>query len=80
MTGAKTRFGFVADSRGNVAEILCSDGVSRAHDIMTADRVPAETAAKMAVAAERDGRDPVAFAEHYVKMRKVLRDLDAAKP
>jgi hypothetical protein len=67
------RIGFVADSHGTVAEIILSDAVSRAYDIMTADRVPAETAAEMAAACERDGRDPVAFAEHFVKVRRSFR-------
>jgi len=68
-----TRLGFVADSRGTVAEICLSGPVSEAYDIMVADRVPSETAAEMAVAAERDGRDPVAFAEHFVKVRREFR-------
>lgn len=70
---APGRIGFVADSRGNVAEIVLSDAVSDAWDIMTAGGVPSQRAADMAVAAERDGRDPVAFARHFVKMRGTLR-------
>lgn len=69
----RLRLGFVADSRGTVAEILLSEAVSRAYDLMAADGVPAEKAASMAAAAERSGRDPVAFAEHFVRVRKGFR-------
>jgi hypothetical protein len=68
-----SRIGFAVDSRGLVHELLLSEAVSRAYDIMVADRVPIRTAADMAVAAERDGKDPVAFAEHFVRLRKTLR-------
>lgn len=73
------RIGFVADSRGTVAELRLSDAVSAAYDIMVADRVPRGTAAAMAVAAERQGRDPVAFAEHFVRVRKSLRTGDLCR-
>jgi hypothetical protein len=72
--GMDQRIGFVADSHGTVAEMRLSPEVSRAYDIMTADQVPAETAASMAVAAGRGGKDPVAFAEHFVNLRKMLRE------
>lgn len=68
-----TRIGFAVDSKGTVYELAFSDAVSRAHDIMTADRVPAQQAADMALAAERAGKDPVAFAEHFVRQRRELR-------
>lgn len=64
------RIGFVADMRGTVAEILLSEQVSTAYDLMTADGVPPQRAADMAAAAERSGKDPVAFAEHFVKVRQ----------
>jgi hypothetical protein len=67
------RLGFVADSRGTVAEIVLSEAVSRAYDLMAADGVPADKAASMAAAAERSGKDPAAFAEHFVKLRRGLR-------
>ena len=67
------RLGFVADSRGTIAEILLSEAVSRAYDVMTGAGVSPETAAKMAAGAERGGRDPVAFAEHFVKTARTLR-------
>lgn len=67
------RIGFVADTCGTVAEILLSEQVSTAYDLMTADGVPPQRAADMAAAAERSGKDPVAFAEHFVKVRKGLK-------
>lgn len=72
-----TRIGFAVDTRGVVYELAFSDAVSRAYDIMTADRVPAQQAADMAVAAERSGRDPVAWARHFVSVRQGLRDSKA---
>jgi len=58
------------------SEIQCVEaapGVEEAYDLMVADRVPAQTAADMATAAARDGRDPVAWAEHFIKLRQSLR-------
>lgn len=63
---------FVASPR----EIQCVEappGVKEAYDLMVADGVPARTAGDMAIAAARSGKDPVAFAEHFVKLRKSLR-------
>lgn len=77
--GRPVRLSFVADSSGTVAEVLLSNAVSRAYDVMTADNVPAETAAKMAAAAERLGKDPVASAEHFVRLRKSLRSSRALR-
>ena len=60
------------------AEIRCVEappGVEEAYDLMTADGVPAQEAADMALAASRSGRDPVAFAAHFVRMRGVARGL-----
>ena len=71
MTGFRV---FVASPR----EIRCAEapeGVEEAFDLMVADGVPAQRAADMAVAAAKDGRDPVAWTEHFVKMRKVARAL-----
>ena len=48
--------------------------VSEAMDIMTAAGLPVDRAASYALAAEMDGKDPVAWAKHFVKLRK------AAKP
>lgn len=48
-------------------------GVEEAWDLMYADGVPAGTAAELAMAAARSGRDPVAWAQHFVGLRKVLR-------
>lgn len=48
-------------------------GVEEAYDLMTADHVPAQQAADMAVAAARSGRDPVAWARHFVELRQAAR-------
>ena len=69
-----TRIGFAVDSSGTCCELAFSDAVSRAYDLMTADGVPAQRAADMAVACERDGQDPVAWAEHFIRLRQGLRD------
>lgn len=77
----ETRLMFAVDSAGTVHELILSGAVSRAYDIMTADRVPPQQAAEMAVGCERDGRDPVAWAEHFVQVRRSLRDSrDTARP
>jgi hypothetical protein len=63
---------FVASPRW----IQCVDaapGVEEAYDLMVADGVPAQTAAGMAVAAARDGRDPVAWAAHFIELRAAVR-------
>lgn len=67
------RICFAVSAGGIAHEVILSASVSRAYDIMAADGVPAQRAADMAVAAERSGKDPVAFAEHFVKLRKSLR-------
>jgi hypothetical protein len=69
----QVRLGFAASASGTVTEILLSEAVSHAYDIMTADGVPPRKAADMAAAAERSGRDPVAFAEHFVRLRSSVR-------
>jgi hypothetical protein len=53
-----------------------SPAVSAAVDLMTDDRVPMQTAVDMAMAAERDGKDPEAFARHFLKLRRVARGLN----
>jgi hypothetical protein len=50
-----------------------SDAVIAAVDILVDDGYPVDRAAQMAVAAERDGKDPEAFARHLLKLRGVLR-------
>ena len=58
---------------GQVQCVQASAAVSRAYDLMAADGVPAQTAADMATAAERGGKDPEAFARHFVKLRQAAR-------
>lgn len=53
-----------------------SPAVSAAVDLMTDDKVPMETAVDMALGAERGGRDPEAFARHFLKLRRVARGLN----
>lgn len=48
-------------------------GVEEAYDLMTGEGVPAQTAADMAMAAHRGGKDPVAFARHFISLRKAMR-------
>jgi hypothetical protein len=68
-----TRIGFAVDTRGTVYELAFSNAVSRAYDILVADQITPGHAADLAVGAERAGKDPVAFAEHFVKVRRSLR-------
>jgi sirohydrochlorin ferrochelatase len=51
-----------------------SPAVSAAYDLLADDGMPPEDAARMAVAAERGGRDPEAFARHLRKLRRAWRD------
>lgn len=44
-----------------------------AFDVLLADRVPAEKAADIVAACVRDGKDPLAFAKHFVTLRKATR-------
>jgi hypothetical protein len=69
----QVRLGFAASASGTVTEILLSEPVSRAWDIRTAGGVPPQKAAGMAAAAEWSGRDSVAFAEHFVRLRESVR-------
>jgi hypothetical protein len=64
---------FVARASGVIEMVAASPAVSAAYDIMTDDGVPPERAAEFAVGAERDGKDPEAWARHFVKLRKSLR-------
>lgn len=57
----------------DITVLTPAPGVEDAYDIMVADRVPAQQAADMAVAAAKDGRDPVAWAKHFVELRQSLR-------
>lgn len=68
------RLMFAVDTAGICYELILSDAVSRAYDVLAADGVPSQTAADMVVAAERGGRDPVAWAEHFVSVRRQFRD------
>lgn len=63
---------FVASPR----ETTCLEappGVEEAYDLMVADHVPAQQAAEMAVTAAKSGRDPVAWAQHFVRVRQEFR-------
>jgi hypothetical protein len=60
----------------NEHEILARLGipaeVSAAYDILTDDGIAPEKAAEIATAAWRQGKDPEAFARHFVKLRKAF--------
>jgi hypothetical protein len=73
MTGVPFRI-FVAWPDGTVLCAEAAPGVEEAMDIMTADRMPADAAAQMAVGAAKLGKDPVAFAHHLVELRKAVRN------
>lgn len=62
---------FVAGPEILVAE--AAPGVEEAMDIMMADGYPAVPAAELCVAAAKSGRDPVAFARHFVELRQAIR-------
>jgi hypothetical protein len=62
---------FVAGTDTRVVQ--AAPGVEEAMDIMMADGYPAERAAELCVAAEKSGRDPVAFARHFVSLRQAVR-------
>ena len=70
---------FVAWPDGTIAFDEVTDAVAEAMDIMIADRVPEDTAAKMAVTAEKTGKDPVAFARHFVKVRRQFRETEGER-
>lgn len=63
---------FVAGA-GQVQVIQASQAASDAYDLMIADGVPPQQAADLAVGADRDSRDPVAWARHFVSLRRSLR-------
>lgn len=67
------RIGFAVTPAGVVVELILSQAVSDAHGILTADGMSAEKAADLAVGAERQGMDPVAFARKTVRLRRSLR-------
>lgn len=58
---------------GETQLVEAPPGVEEAYDLITADRVPPQQAADMAMAAHRAGKDPVVFARHFVSLRKSAR-------
>ena len=56
-----------------VQAVEAPPGVEEAYDLMTADGVPPEQAADMAMAAHQAGKDPVAFARHFTGLRQGMR-------
>lgn len=57
----------------HIAVAEAAPGVEEAYDLMVADGVPAQQAADMAVAAAKSGRDPAAWARHFVRVRQESR-------
>lgn len=49
-------------------------GVEEAYLLMVDDNVPQDDAAVFALGAAKSGRDPVAFARHFVSLRRGLRE------
>jgi len=66
---------FVAGPR-EVLVLEAPPGVEEAYDLMAADGVPPQQAADMAMAASRRGKDPVAFARHFIHLRRSVRSGD----
>ena len=64
---------FFMARNGEIEVVDIPESVSSAMDIMLDDRVPGDRAAGLCWAAYRTGRDPVEFAEHFVKLRKAFR-------
>lgn len=64
---------FIVGPDGTVEVCPVSTAVAQAYDRMVEDHLGCAAAASMAVAAERSGQDPVAFAEHFVKLRRAAR-------
>lgn len=80
---------FAVDSLGNATSLSTEERVtlmgvspsaSAAYDLLTDDGVPAEQAAKLTLAAQKSGRDPEAFARHFLKLRRGLRASEGATP
>lgn len=88
MTGSPERSrpprSFAVDPQGVTTEMSVNDrlglmgvspAVSAAFDLLTDDGMSADDAARMAVAAERGGRDPEASARHILKLRRAYREM-----
>jgi len=50
-----------------------SPQLSAGYDLLTDDGYPPEKAAELLAEAERMGKDPEAFAQHMIKLRRALR-------
>ena len=57
-----------------VLDMGVSAAASAAYDILTDDDVPPVEAWKLALGAERNGQNAEAFARHFVKLRRTLRE------
>lgn len=56
-----------------------SPGVSAAYDVLADDGMPSDWAARLTVAAERQGLNPEKFARHVRKLRASVRE-DGGSP
>ncbi len=52
-----------------------SPALSAAIDLLTDDNYPMEEAVKLCKAVEDDGKDPEAWARHFLKLRRTLRNI-----
>lgn len=66
-----TRFFSAGAEVRQIGEV--TDAISDAYDILEANGMSPQTAADMVLAAERSGRDPVAFARHLVSLRQAMQ-------
>jgi hypothetical protein len=70
---------FAVDTAGTVTQIETPEpspeavAWNRAYDILTATGVAPETAASYALTAQADGKDPVAWAERFVRLSRAAR-------
>lgn len=64
----------MSDQEANSPASPESAAWNEACDILTAAGVSLDRAASMALYAGMDGRDPVAWARKYVRMRRVVRE------
>jgi hypothetical protein len=56
-----------------IAAMGVSPSISAAYDILVDNGVPSDSAALMAAVAQENGKDPEAFARHFVKLAAVAR-------
>lgn len=64
---------FMASPNGAITAVAIPVDVDAGMDLLLADGMDGEKAAEMMWAANRDGRDALAFAEHLIMLRRAFR-------